>query len=480
MKTKQLFHMEHQLVILCAVSAIMAGGAEPLYGQNDIDVPCPALQQNEERAIENIVLATENREAAEIINLALQDTLLGYESRARAYYIKALNIEPQSAIALCGLMLLEQADRSLYTQQLQQLTAIINSPDFLATPEELFYIETFLKIISGDVVGAADDFAERSARYRADVLAACWSISLYHSIGDQDKSHALARQLYEKHPDNILCQYLHCLVYENYDVVPDEIIKLSRETCNAWRHHPMVSHLAGHLMYSNGMYGEAKNLFNQERNGIRQDIVKFGIDESDAFELHRAGLYECACAIKNESATFHMELLNERKLEKEIHNRGDVLYRWEVMTQPMRELIVRTSAPTAQEVRRASQVSVPHEKILDDDLCHHFSECLKSVLQVRVLMNNNRSNKANEVLDKAETAYNLLRSSRDSLSTKTVSYKLCYIRALDCAETSLNIARSLVFKDSSAMWNKKVRESLLQQKQYRMLPPLLVSDTSSR
>lgn len=480
MKTKQLFHMEHQLVILCAVSAIMAGGAEPLYGQNDIDVPCPALQFNEERAIENIVLATENKEVAEIINLALQDTLLGYESRARAYYIRALNIEPQSAIALCGLMLLEQADRSLYTQQLQQLTAIINSPDFLATPEELFYIETFLKIISGDVVGAADDFAERSERYRADVLAACWSISLYHSIGDQEKSHALAQQLYEKHPDNILCQYLHCLVYENDDVVPDEIIKLSRETCNAWRHHPMVAHLAGHLMYSNGMYGEAKNLFKQERNGIRQDIVKFGIDESDAFELHRAGLYEYACAIKNESATFHMELLNERKLEKEIHHRGDVLYRWEVMTQPMRELIVRTSAPTAQEVRRAAQVSVPHKKVLDDDLCLQFSECLKSVLQVRVLVNNNRLNKANEILEKAESAYNLLRDSRDSLATKSMSYKLCYMRALDCAETSLNLARALVFKDSSSLWNKKVQDSLLQQKQYRMLPPLLVSDTSPR
>lgn len=472
--------MEHQLVILCAVSAIMAGGAEPLYGQNDIDVPCPALQFNEERAIENIVLATENKEVAEIINLALQDTLLGYESRARTYYIRALNIEPQSAIALCGLMLLEQADRSLYTQQLQQLTAIINSPDFLATPEELFYIETFLKIISGDVVGAADDFAKRSERYRADVLAACWSISLYHSIGDQDKSHALARQLYEKHPDNILCQYLHCLVYENYDVVPVEIIKLSRETCNAWRHHPMVAHLAGHLMYSNGMYGEAKNLFKQERNGIRQDIVKFGIDESDAFELHRAGLYECACAIKNESATFHMELLNERKLEKEIHNRGDVLYRWEVMTQPMRELIVRTSAPTAQEVRRSAQVSVPHKKVLDDDLCLQFSECLKSVLQVRVLVNNNRLNKANEILEKAESAYNLLRDSRDSLATKSMSYKLCYMRALDCAETSLNLARTLVFKDSSSLWNKKVQDSLLQQKKYRMLPPLLVSDTSPR
>lgn len=186
MKTKQLFHMEQKLVILCAASAILAGGAEPLYGQNKNDVLCPALQTDEERAVEEIVLATENRETSRIINLALQDTLLGYDSRARAYYIRALNLEPQSAIALCGLMLLEQSDRSQYTQQLQQLTAIINSPDFLATPEELFYIETFLKIISGDVSGAADDFAKRSERYRADILAASWAVSLYHSLGDEE------------------------------------------------------------------------------------------------------------------------------------------------------------------------------------------------------------------------------------------------------------------------------------------------------
>ena len=472
--------MEHQLVILCAVSAIMAGGAEPLYGQNDIDVPCPALQRYDNSAAEEIVLATENKEVARIINLALQDTLLGYDSRARAYYIRALNIEPQSSIALCGLMLLEQADRNQYSKQLQQLTAIINSPDFLATPEELFYIETFLKIISGDVSGAADDFLKRAERYRADVLAGAWSVSLYHSIGEKDKSHSMAQRLYEKHPDNILCQYLHCLVYENHKVIPDEIIKLSQETCNAWNFHPMVVHLAGHLMYGNGAYEKAKELFHRERNSIRNDLVSFRIDASDAFELHRAGLYEYACTLKNDRAKFHMELLNERKLENEILNRGDILYRWEVMTLSMRELIMQPATPSANEVRKAIQYSVPHETILDDDLCSHFQDCLKYVLQVRVLANGNRMNKANEVLEKAEQSYTRLRDFRDSISTKSMSYIVCYMRALDCAETALNKVRALVFKDSSSMWNQKVQESLLHQKQFRILPPMLLPDVMSK
>lgn len=473
MKTKQLFHMEQKLVILCAASAILAGGAEPLYGQNNNDVPCPALHPDEERAVEEIVLATENRETSRIINLALQDTLLGYDSRARAYYIRALNLEPQSAIALCGLMLLEQSDRSQYTQQLQQLTAIINSPDFLATPEELFYIETFLKIISGDVSGAADDFAKRSERYRADILTACWAVSLYHSLGDEEKSRSLSQRLFEKHSENVLCLYLHCLVYENEKKIPCEIIKLSRELSASW-HHPMVLHLSGHLMNRNGMFAEARDCFCRERNIIRGDILAFRIDKRDSFELHRAGLYECASALKSSGPEFHMELLNEAKLEKEVLHRGDVLYRWEVMTQPLRELVMRPTPPSAKEVRRAVQSSVPHETIVDDDLCHQFSECLKSVLQVRVLVNSKRMNKANEVLEKAEQAYIRLRDSRDSLSMKSMTYTICYMRALDCAETSLNIARSLVFSDSASMWNNKVQDSLHQQKQFRMLPPMLV------
>lgn len=466
--------MEQKLVILCAASAILAGGAEPLYGQNNNDVPCPALQSDEERAVEEIVLATENREISRIINLALQDTLLGYDSRARAYYIRALNLEPQSAIALCGLMLLEQSDRSQYTQQLQQLTAIINSPDFMATPEELFYIETFLKIISGDVSGAADDFAKRSERYRADILAACWAVSLYHALGDEEKSRSLSQRLFEKHSGNVLCRYLHCLVYENEKVIPREIIKLSRELSAAWLHHPMVLHLNGHLMYKNGMFAEARNYFCRERNIIRRDILAFRIDKRDSFELHRAGLYECASALKSSGPEFHMELLNEAKLEKEVLHRGDVLYRWEVMTQPLRELVMRQTPPTAKEVRQAVQSSVPHETIVDDDLCHQFSECLKSVLQVRVLVNSKRMNKANEVLEKAEQAYIRLRDSRDSLSMKSMTYTICYMRALDCAETSLNIARSLVFSDSASMWNNMVQDSLHRQKQFRMLPPMLV------
>lgn len=228
------------------------------------------------------------------------------------------------------------------------------------------------------------------------------------------------------------------------------------------------------------MFAEARDCFCRERNIIRQDIQAFRIDKRDSFELHRANLYEYASALKNSGPAFHMELLNEGKLEKEVLHRGDVLYRWEVMTQPMRELVMRSTPPTAKEVRQAAQSSVPHETIVDDELCYHFSECLKSVLQVRALVNSKRMNKANEVLEKAEQAYIRLRDSRDNFSMKSMTYTICYMRALDCAETSLNLARSLVFSDSASMWNNKVQDSLHHQKQFRMLPPMLVPISSTK
>ena len=465
MKTNnRLFHMEQKLVALCVASVVLTGGAELLYGESISDNTPALLCEKSDEAVAPIILATENTEAARLTNLGLQDVLLGYDSRARAYFNEVLTME-DSALALCGLMLLEQHNRADYSQQLKKLSDIISSENFFATPQEMFYVETFLKLISGDVQGAATDFAERVQQYRRDILAGCWSIALLHSLQQSDAT-TQARKLYEKHATHPLCQFVYCLSYTTVaKEVPHEIIESAKQCANAFKAHPMVLHVTGHLLFLNSTYREASEYFAQEKDMLRQDNL------TDSYEYYRASLYHAAAKQRIKSGA--QGTIAKRQFADGIVSPADVLYRWEVMSLPMRELLFRKQVPTANEVRQVFSIYVPHETLADDDAAHEFGECLKCILQMRVLLNSKRNKKALEILLKAEEHYKRLRDARTYLQQKSVSYLFSYERALDCAETALHFGRSLMYKESCSMWNKKVNQALQHQNQSRMLPPML-------
>lgn len=468
--------MEQKLVALCVASVILTGGAELLYAQHNQTPDSPALPttSGSNEALEQIILATENNEAARLINLGLQDSLLGYDSRARAYYMRALEIEPDAPLALCGLMLLEQHNRSEYSQQLKRLTEIISNPDFVATPPEMFYVETFLKLIAGDVKGAAEDFHQRSKKYRADILSACWSVALLHAAHD-DSAKTQAKKLYELHPDHPLCAFVYCQLFESSSEVPHEIEKLVLSCSEKLNHHPMALHLAGYLLFKNSKYDEAARLFHEERKKLKADVDAKIVPADDAYELLRAELYLMSV---QESYADSMKLFNEifpaHSTGKELVARKDILLRWELMTLPMRMLALRSTVPNADEVRKAIGYNVPHETFIDDDSAYHFGECLKCILQLRVLHRNKRIKKAHTLLQQAEYHFEQLRDKRTHLAQQSITYLICYQRALDCAETVLAYGRALLYADSSSMWNEKVDASMKQQIQPRMLPPMLL------
>lgn len=476
MKTNRLFHMEQKLVALCVASVLLTGGAELLYARNNQITESPALlpSVNTEEALEQIILATENTEVARLINLGLQDALLGYDSRARVFFYRALELEPHAPLALCGLMMLEQHNRSDYTQQLKRLTDVINSPDFMATPQEMFYVETFLKLISGDVIGAAEDFRNRSKKYRADILSACWSVTLLHAAQDTSAMQQ-AEELHKKHPQHPLCSFVYCRLFESSATVPQEIETLAYNCAENLNHHPIALHLAAHLLFHNSKLNDASRLLHEERTKLMADISTQNIPQHDAYELLRAELY--LVSIQNSypaSMKLFRDYFSEHSMGKDLLTRKDVLFRWEMMTLPMRLLILRADVPDADEVRAALAYNVPHETFIEDDAAHHFGECLKKILQLRVLHAGKRIKKAHALLQQAEYHFKQLRDNRTHLAQKSISYLVCYQRALDCADTSLSFARSLLYTDSSSMWKDKVDSSLNQQSQSRMLPPMLL------
>lgn len=482
MNTNRLFHMEHKLAILCAVSAILAGGAEPLYGEANSkqtkNSPALPSANPQETAVEQISPATENEETVRLINLGLQDTLLGYTSRARAYYKRALETEPNSALALCGMMLLEQNNRADYSEQLKKLTETINSPEFAATPEELFYVETFLKLISGDVKGAAEDFKNYSEKYRADVLSACWAAMLLHSA-DAKEARDYVGRLAAHHEEHPLVLYMRALVEEKSEQISDEAIK-SVATAAAQLPHPMIHHLHGHLLFMSGKFSEAAKMFHVERNALSQDLKKYQLEQNDTFELHCAGLYEATALTQSkkfgDALRLRKSMSKLRSLSGEVEGRGDVLYRWEVMTLPMRTLLLRPEVPSADAIRAAYAAAVPHETLLDDEPVKDFVECLNCALQIRALCADKRFKTAAAVLQKAEKALERLHVPHETYSRRSITWKLCFKRALDCAETAVNIAKAEVYRSSAELWNEKVNSAI--QIQPRMLPPMILKYSS--
>lgn len=468
--------MEQKLVALCVASVMLTGGAELLYGQSKLEdsSPAPCSPDTPEEAIEPIILATEDNEVARLTNLGLQDALLGYDTRARAYYNRALNIEPNNALALCGLMMLEQHSRIDYSQQLKKLTAIVNSPNYMATPQEMFYVETFLKLIAGDIKGAADDFRNRSIKYRADVLSACWSVALLHAAQD-DSAMNMAKELFDKYPEHPLCQYIYCQLFQTSSSIPHEISELSLKCTENLNRHPMALHLAAHLHFKNSKIEESVKLLSEERTKLLSDISTRKIDSKDSYEILRAELYLISIQKSyRDSLKLYRTLFSDNILADETVSRNDILYRWEVMTLPMRLLLFRSIPPSADEVRKAIAYNVPHETFIEDDGAYQFGECLKCILQLRVLHKGKRTQKAHELLQKAEYHFAQLRDNRANLSKKSVSYLLCYQRALDCAESAITLGRFLLYKDSSSMWNNKVNSAIMNQLQPRMLPPMIL------
>lgn len=490
-----MFHVEHIIGLLCVASAGMAGGAELLIDKTNSDSQhveqsaehSPTLPHGSAKeAVQPIVLATENEEAARLFNLGIQDVLMGYQTRARASLQQALHEEPDCVPALIGLMMLEQEDRSTYNHQLKRVSEILNSETYTATPEEIFYIETFLKMIAGGLRSAADDFLAHAERYRADVAAACWGILLLHqceesytSDGEASVSQAEALKrcdaLLQRHVEHPLVLYVRAAIEENAPTISDTALQSAKRAAECMPDAPHVKHLLAHLQYRRNEFGDSLKNLKESIALYEQDLSTWNINRADAFDLTAAQLYQATGFFSNEQLPLLAESMKKLcyNIPESHVKRTEILIHQEARTLPLRILLSIDKPMSAKTINNAYELVIaPEEKNIDANIVH-FAECIKSVLQVKALMYMKKPNAAQRAMKNAEQYFQLLKETAEQIQHESATTKICYKRQLDCASVALSIAKFHMFTDTKDIWKNKIDAHM--QYQPRLLPPMIPS-----
>ncbi len=469
------------LVILCAASTIPVGGAELLsahhYTEQQTSPPYPAPSFVSEAPAAKIIQATMDERVSTYNNLAIQDALMGYHTRARAYFNRALAHDAENALAQCGLLIIEELNHDEKAVRIKSLQSILENPDLRLTPAEVFYVENFLLLANGDIHGAAQAFRKRAERYKADIMSGCWAAILLHDSeqsyddqGEISENQKLALDIIERmltrYPSHPLVLYTRAAIEENAPRISDEALTAAEQSVQSMSQHPAARHLYGHLLYRTKSPARATSQFTAARRLFEQDRQNLDNLINDDFELAAAELYEATAQIEVSSQMN----LNKISTWKQGEKRGEILRQWEQRTLPMRAFLLRPEIPGSEEIMLASQYAYQNKDEADVSQLD-FCDCLLACLQVRHLVSVGRTKTAHSCMQKAEEAYKRLLVPHGTYKQQSATYKVCFKRAIDCAHLALNIARLALYPDSTDIWQQNIKRAV--QGQPHLLPPMV-------
>jgi len=394
------------------------------------------------------------------------DLMLGWEESALLHFRAAVEADEACLLPHAGLLLADlHADardkRDALARSLEQAPA--------ATPAESFYLNAFLKLLSRDVSGAAENFCARADRYRADVFSACWGILLLHCIDYgytpegkpepfQQRALDRAGALYRACQDNALACFVRAYVEEAAPVVSAEALEAARKAAGLLPGHPAPEHLLGHLLYRSGKAQEAAMHFHRAAELAQRDDIPY----ADSALLMTARLYESTAlwsSWQDAAALRTRRAMNAVPLDRARLSRPAVLLqRWEAATLPLRILVKRAAPPTYGEIAAASRAAAP-EPPLEDDPALLVRDCLRSVAYVRT--KHAAGDKAGTLrsLRLAEEACQRFKATRDKTIAHGLQFITPWMRAEEACEIALSVARAEVYASTAELWKQAERDA---------------------
>ncbi len=470
--------MEHYftkfMAAVVTTAAAFAFAQEPAADTATPAPPCPAL---------NMPLAIENTEVKQRIEQGMVDMLLGWEEMARIHYARAIECGSStgntSLMAYCGMMIMsttageKEANRILLLEHIEKVPA---------TPVELFYLNTFIKLASGDVRGAAEDFATRAEQYKRDTFSALWACMLCHCVEEgyditgrpnpyQQKALELAGALYTANPDNALVCYVRAYIEEAAPQVSTEALEAAQKAVQAMPQHPMPALLYGHLLYRCERAEEAIPYFHKAVELAENAEIPAG----EARLKTIAALYESTAlwsARKTKEALAMRRSMNADKPSRdELNDPANVLYRWETNTLPLRILVLRATPPDVGDIRAAANAATPKPEWEKDDPVLLVRDCLRAALYARARMKQNDRTSAEKSLALARDAFQKFEATKEDVFKRGNQYITPWYRAHEACRIAILAAGADVFPDPDAFW-KKVAESATRPANMLMPPPL--------
>lgn len=431
-----------------AVTAVPEGAQEIKY---------PAL---------DLPLATVSPEVARSVEAGMIDLLLGWEESACRHFIAAIaaGAEPdaESMLAHCG-VIIAVPDARLKEENRAELEAKIDT--IPATPVEQFYLSTFLKLISREHIGAAEDFATRAERYRADAFSAAWAIMLLHcaDIGYDIKGNTnhyqkraleLAQQAYAVHPQNPLICYVRAYIEESAPQVSQEALQAASEALKQLPGHPMPYLLMGHLLYRSERAAEAVPYFRKAAELASMAEIEPGQERLKMTAL----LYESTAlwsSYQDEAALASRRAMNAEKVDASMLGTPVmVLRRWEANTLPLRILIRREVPPTVMEIRAAVKAATPSPALPGDDAVLVARDCLRAALYARARVKTGDSNSAQKSLVLAQEKLAEFDDTQESVFAQGAEFITPWYRALEACKIAVLVAGSEVYPDPDEFWKK--------------------------
>ena len=414
----------------------------------------------------NLPLATASPGVAQSVEAGMIDLLLGWEESARRHFIAAIaaGVEPdaESMLAHCG-VIIAVPDARLKEENRAELEEKIDT--IPATPVEQFYLSTFLKLISREHVGAAQDFAERAKRYRGDAFSAAWAIMLLHcaDIGYdingrvnhyQQQALELAHQAYAEHPQNPLICYVRAYIEESAPQVSQEALEAASEALKQLPGHPMPYLLMGHLLYRSERAAEAVPYFRKAAELASVPEIEPGQERLKMTAL----LYESTAlwsSYQDEEALASRRAMNAEKIDAGMQGSPlMVLRRWEANTLPLRILIRREEAPSVVEIRAAVKAATPSPALPGEDAVLVVRDCLRAALYARARMKTGDSNNAQKSLVLAQQKLEEFDDTQESVFAQGAEFITPWYRALEACKLAILIAGSEVYPDPDEFWKK--------------------------
>lgn len=474
-----MFHVEHYFLSFLAAAAWVAAAGD-FCSRNNISHDSQMVDEITRVQVLNIPMASESEKARYETSVGMLDLLLGWDESAHLHFKTALEADSRCALAYCGVLISQRGDDHWddegYLQRQVEITSQIR-----ATPVEAFYLSVFTKILSKDLVGAAEDCCTRADQYKADLFSAYWAIVLLHCIdygytaeGRPEHYQGIALEritdLYSKRPGDPCVCFLRAYVEESAPVISTEALEAARKAVKLLPGHPVPEQLLGHLLYRSGSVEESIHHFHQAALlAYREDIP-----ESESTLVWKARLYEATAqwsSKRDKEALASRRRMNAISFDREKrYSGGSILQHWEAATLPLRILIRREKLPTIGEISAAAEVATLHPPLEDDPIIF-VRDCLRATLYARLKGRASRITDAVRSLRIAEDAFEKFQSTRHLVREKSIDQTTPWLRAEEACIISLNIARAEIFKKTAELWTRNAQEAV--RPADLLLPPIV-------
>ncbi len=443
-----------------------------------------------------LTMATENEDVKKVVLLGIEDTIMGWDERARIHFREALKHEPENMLAWGGLLLTEGA-----TGETRDALDRILLEDAPATPQEISLLTTWLRLAQGEHHGAGEEFAERAARYRNDDLSACWAIVLLHDAYDelsdqplphQKKALALAEQLYEKHPQHPLVAYLRGWVEESAPIPSETALAAAVYAATAMPEHPSPHQLCGHLYFKTGKLEAAAESFHQaaERAGQGRKNVPCGTNQTEPnaassslpwpLEI-RTKLYQSTVlwllGKKRESLLIQSELVKNAKAvtRETAETPSGILLLYEARTLPLRLLMLSHQLPSEAQLKAAENAAALAPELASCGIAQDYSNAIRFSLVARQRAAKGKLVQAARCIQSAEKCLERLKKALEAEQGAMLQSALT--RACEASETAILAAKAAAYENSSDIWLDSLEKS--QRRPSLLMPPVLPHQKSA-